>query len=84
MKTPIGGPFNGDHDKNLRRLGSMQTIDFPMRRYSENKECRLRHRWGRCIGQLSLHVFTRRTLKSTLGTASGRIGQFLIGTQAVL
>jgi hypothetical protein len=35
---------------------------------------------GPCTGQRSLHVFTRRTLKSTPVTALGRIGQFLTGT----
>jgi choline dehydrogenase-like flavoprotein len=38
LKTPIGGPFSPGHDEHLHRLGPMQTVDFPMRRYSENQE----------------------------------------------
>jgi choline dehydrogenase-like flavoprotein len=38
LKTPIGGPFTAGDAKHLHRLGSMQTVNFPMRRYSENKE----------------------------------------------
>ncbi len=38
MKTPIGGKFTAGDAEHLHRLGSMQTVDFPMRRYSENKE----------------------------------------------
>jgi hypothetical protein len=37
LKTPIGGPFAAD-DGHLHRLGSMQTVDFLLRRHSENTE----------------------------------------------
>ncbi|HYY28662.1 MAG TPA: GMC family oxidoreductase [Chthoniobacterales bacterium] len=37
MKTPIGGAFAPRND-HVHRLGPMQTIDFPMRRYLENEE----------------------------------------------
>lgn len=37
MKTPIGGAFASMNDQ-IHRLGSMQTIEFPMRRYSESEE----------------------------------------------
>jgi choline dehydrogenase-like flavoprotein len=37
LKTPIGGPFTAGDAEHLHRLGSMQVVDFPMRRYSENK-----------------------------------------------
>jgi choline dehydrogenase-like flavoprotein len=38
LKAPIGGPFTSRDDQHLHRLGPMQTVDFPMRRYAENKE----------------------------------------------
>lgn len=37
MKNPIGGAFASMNDQ-VHRLGSMQTIEFPMRRYSESEE----------------------------------------------
>jgi choline dehydrogenase-like flavoprotein len=37
LKTPIGGAFTPAND-HVHRLGPMQTIDFPMRRYLENEE----------------------------------------------
>ena len=37
MKAPIGGAFKPENE-HVHRLGSMQTVDFPMRRYSENEE----------------------------------------------
>ena len=37
MKAPIGGALKPEND-HVHRLGSMQTVDFPMRRYSENEE----------------------------------------------
>ena len=36
MKNPIGGPFSAGYDQHLHRLGSMQTVDFPMRRYPDD------------------------------------------------
>ena len=37
MKTPIGGAFDPVND-HIHRLGPMQTIEFPMHRYSEREE----------------------------------------------
>jgi choline dehydrogenase-like flavoprotein len=37
LKTPIGGAFASMNDQ-VHRLGPMQTIEFPMRRYSESEE----------------------------------------------
>ena len=37
MKTPPGGPFERPEDEHRHHLGPMQTIEFPMRRYSEKE-----------------------------------------------
>ena len=38
MKTPIGGAFETTDRGGVHRLGPMQTIEFPMKRYAENEE----------------------------------------------
>jgi hypothetical protein len=37
LKTPIGGAFETQDDAGVHRLGPMQTIEFPMKRHSENE-----------------------------------------------
>ena len=37
MKTPLGGPFEAPEEAGAHRLGPMQAIDFPMKRYRENE-----------------------------------------------
>lgn len=38
MKSPIGGAFENRDGPHIHRLGPMQTIEFPMKRYAENEE----------------------------------------------
>jgi len=38
LKTPIGGAFETTDRGGVHRLGPMQTIEFPMKRYAENEE----------------------------------------------
>ena len=38
MKSPLGGAFENNDDARAHRLGSMQTIEFPMKQYRENEE----------------------------------------------
>jgi choline dehydrogenase-like flavoprotein len=38
LKAPIGGAFTTGAAEHRHRLGAMRTVDFPTRRYSENKE----------------------------------------------